>query len=85
MAQRDSLALAELGQRRIDVAFDDVDDRQPGRFGRVACDVAGALAVTDDPKGLRPVFLHASGPRTRQRGWKPNAFIAGTSAWRLAS
>ena len=51
---------AERAQRDIDVPVGDVDMGQTGRMGGVACHIAGALAMADDPEALRPA-LHLLG------------------------
>jgi hypothetical protein len=57
-AQRRRLALAQDGQRHVDVALGNLDV-QPGRsLGLVACDVACALPVPDQPNFLRPLLFH---------------------------
>lgn len=45
----------------------DVDAAHPGGVSGVARDVAGALAVTDDPKGGGPSLFHAELTRQPQR------------------
>ena len=64
-----------VGQRHVDVAMGDVDRRQAAELGGVARDVAGALAVPDDPQRLRPLlfqgdpFASCRGPRGGPGGW----------------
>ena len=48
-AQRLGLAHSQFGQWHVDVARGNVDHAQTGGLGRIACDVASTLAVTDDP------------------------------------
>ena len=59
-ARAPRLLLAERAQGHVDVPLGDVDQREAGGVGGVARDVARALAVTDDPKALRPSLLHGS-------------------------
>jgi hypothetical protein len=52
------LTHAQLGQGHVDVALGDVDEQAGRGFGRVTCDVAGALAMPDEPDFLRPLLIH---------------------------
>ena len=64
VAERGRLLLAERRQRHIDVAAGDVDALQPLGMRRVARDVAGALAVADQPQHRRPARRHQPGLRS---------------------
>jgi hypothetical protein len=55
------LAFSQGAQRHVDVALRDVDHRQPRGIRRVAGDVAGALAMPDDPQPVRPLLLRGHG------------------------
>ena len=49
MPKRPRLLLTQPAQGHIDVAFGDVDDSMPCGMSRIASDIAGALAMADDP------------------------------------
>jgi hypothetical protein len=72
VAERLGLALAELAQRNVDVAHLEVDHRQAGGVGGVAGDVAGALAVPDDPQFGGPSLSHRRNEK-RERLQVPKA------------
>ncbi len=59
VAERVALLLAERRQRHVDIAIGDIDRGKAAELGRVAGDVAGALAVADDPERLRPLLFQA--------------------------
>ena len=48
-AERQRLLLAEAAKGHIGIPDRDVDLWQAGGIGRVACDIAGALPMSDDP------------------------------------
>ena len=50
------LFFSERAQRDIDIPVGDIDIGQTGGMGGIACDIAGALAMADDPEALRPAL-----------------------------
>ena len=63
-AQRRGLLLPQGTEGHVHVAVGDVDAAKAGGVGGVTGDVAGALAVADDPDAVGPALFH--GGLTRQ-------------------
>jgi hypothetical protein len=63
MPQCSGLPPAKVAQRNIDVAHVDIDGPEACCVCSVACDIAGALTMPDDPQSFGPALPHGSSNR----------------------
>jgi hypothetical protein len=59
LAEYSSLPFTGRAERHLHISLGNIDSAQPCSVGSIVRDIAGALAVTNDPEAVGPVLFHA--------------------------